>query len=61
MWTMTYLQWFVLLIVAVRFILLSYVVSKHGQEKRIEKHNAWSYVLGVMVWTILLYLSIKGI
>lgn len=48
-------KWFMLLFVVLRWIALGYVISKHGEEKPIEKYNAFRHVLTTSIWCVILY------
>ena len=48
-------KWFMLSFVVLRWIALGYVISKHGEEKPIEKYNAFGHVLTTSIWCVVLY------
>lgn len=48
-------KWFVLSFVLLRWIALGYVISKHGEEKPIDKYNALTHIFTTSIWCVILY------
>lgn len=47
--------WFLTFFIAVRWIALGFVISKHGEEKKVEKYNAWAHLLTTILWCVVAY------
>jgi len=58
---MSLLEYFVLFVIAVRYVMLGYVISKHGQEKPSSSYDGWSFFFAVATLSVLFYLHINHI
>ena len=48
-------KWFVLTIVIFRWITWGFIIAKHGEEKPIEKYNAFLHPILTALWCVILY------
>lgn len=50
-----FVKWFLLMMIALRWIAFGYVISKHGEEKGKEHYNGYSHFLGTLMWCLIAY------